>query len=114
MAGDLGVWIDVFQVPGEGLALELLPQGGPSGDVPVVHLGHTCHTTQPLQSPRQQDTGRHFQKAYGQGFRKTALGWKNTFEQVEQKRGGFVRPLGCFPWLAQLKHLDRVAGLVSL
>lgn len=39
--GDLGVRVDVLQIPAEGFTLELLSQSGASWDVTVVHLGHT-------------------------------------------------------------------------
>lgn len=45
MPGNLGVWVDVLQVPAEGFTLELLSEGGARRDVTIVHFGHTwTHT----------------------------------------------------------------------
>lgn len=41
MPRDLGIRIDVLQVPAEGFTLEFLSQRRASGNVTVVHLGHT-------------------------------------------------------------------------
>ena len=45
MPGDLGVGVDVLQVPTERFTLKLLPQSRTRRDVTVVHFGHTwTHT----------------------------------------------------------------------
>lgn len=44
--GDLGVGVDVLQVPGEGFALQGLAQGFAGRDVPVVHPHHACRQRQ--------------------------------------------------------------------
>lgn len=45
MSGDLGVRVDVLQVPTEGFTLKLLSQRSARGDVTVVHFGHTWRDT---------------------------------------------------------------------
>ena len=44
--GDLGVGVDVLQVPGEGLALQGLAEGLAGRDVTVVHTHHACRGRQ--------------------------------------------------------------------
>lgn len=41
MPRDLGVRVDVLQVPTEGFTLKLLPQSSARRDVTVVYFGHT-------------------------------------------------------------------------
>lgn len=45
MPGDLGVRVDVLQVPTEGFTLKLLSQSYARRDVTIVNFGHTWINT---------------------------------------------------------------------